>query len=100
MYSVSGGFIKGSGISGKLKSNIDFRCRRCLEEGPVETALQREVEIEPNVKLECVPKFCYLCDNPNSAIWVTHLVQEEVWTRQLELVCDVLGLSSRSYRPF
>ena len=22
----------------------------------------REVEIEPNVKLECVPKFCYLGD--------------------------------------
>ena len=26
------------------------------------TILQREVEIEPNVKLECVPKFCYLGD--------------------------------------
>ena len=49
----------------------------------------REVEIEPNVKLECVPKFC--C--------VTHLGQDDVWTRQLELGCDVLGLSKRSYRP-
>ena len=37
---------------------------------------------------------------PSSAIWATHLVQEEVWMRQLELGCDVLGLSSRSYRPF
>ena len=37
---------------------------------------------------------------PSSAIWATHLVPEEVWIRQLELGCDVLGLSSRSYRPF
>ena len=47
-----------SGIKGELKSNVDFCCRRCLEEGPVGTVLQREVEIEPNVKLECVPKLC------------------------------------------
>ena len=25
-----------SGIKGKLKSNVDFRCRRCLDEGLVE----------------------------------------------------------------
>ena len=42
-----------SGISGKLKSNVDFHCRRCFEESPVETVSQREVETEPNVKLEC-----------------------------------------------
>ena len=53
---------KCSGIKGKLKSNVGFRCKRCLEEGLVGTVLQREVEIEPNVKLECVPKFCYLGD--------------------------------------
>ena len=35
---------------------------------------------------------------PSSAICVTHLGQEDVWVRQLELGCDVLGLSSRSYR--
>ena len=51
-----------SGISMELKSNVDFRCRICLEESPVESLLQREVEIEPNVKLECVPKFCHLGD--------------------------------------
>ena len=33
-----------------------------FEGGPVGTVMQREVEIEPNVKLECVPKFCYLSD--------------------------------------
>ena len=33
-----------------------------MEEGPVGTVLRREFEIEPNVKLECVPKFCYLGD--------------------------------------
>ena len=31
-----------SGIKGKLKSNVDFSCKRCLEEDLVETALQRE----------------------------------------------------------
>ena len=27
-----------------------------------QSVLLKEVEIEPNVKLECVPKFCYLVD--------------------------------------
>ena len=50
------------GISGKLKSNVDFHCRRCLEgeNGLFQSVLLKEVVIEPNVKLECVPKFCYL----------------------------------------
>ena len=42
-----------------------------------QSVLLKEVVIEPNVKLECVPKFCYLA-------WATHLVQEEVWRRQQE----------------
>ena len=44
-----------SGISGKLKS------RRCLEgeNGPFQSVLLKEVVIEHNVKVECVPKFCY-----------------------------------------
>ena len=33
-----------------------------MEEDLVGTVLQSEVEIEPNVKFECVPKFCYLGD--------------------------------------
>ena len=45
-----------------LKSNVDFHCRRCLEKNPVELISIREVEIKPNVKLECVPKFYYLGD--------------------------------------
>ena len=53
-----------SGISGKLKSNVDYHCRRCLEgeNGLFQSVLLKEVVIEPNVKLECVPKFCYLVD--------------------------------------
>ena len=53
-----------SGISGKLKSNVDFHCRRCLEgeHGLFQSVLLKAVVIEPNVKLECVPKFCYLGD--------------------------------------
>ena len=37
------GSLRCSGIKGKLKSNVDFRCRKCLEEGPVGTVLQRVV---------------------------------------------------------
>ena len=50
-----------SGISGKLKSDVDFHCRRCLEggNGLFQSVLLKEVVIEPNVKLECVPKFCW-----------------------------------------
>ena len=31
-----------------------------MDEGLVGIVLQREVEIEPNMKLECVPKFYYV----------------------------------------
>ena len=50
-----------SGIKGKLESNVDFGCRRCLEEGPAGTVLQKK-RLRLNPKLECVPKFCYLGD--------------------------------------
>ena len=33
-----------------------------MEESSVGTVLQRDVEIEPNVKLKCAPKFFYLDD--------------------------------------
>jgi hypothetical protein len=64
-----------SGISGKLKNNVDFHCRRCLEgeNDLLHAVLQKDVVIEPNVKLECVPKFCYLGDalgaGAVAAIW-------------------------------
>ena len=68
-----------SGIARKLKSNVDFHCRRYLEgeNGLFQSVLLKEVVIEPNVKLECVPNF------PSSAIWMTHLVLE-VWRRRQE----------------
>ena len=42
-----------SGITGRLKSNVDFHCRRCREgeNGLVQSVLVKEVVIEPNVKL-------------------------------------------------
>ena len=59
-----GHYKRCSGISRKLKSNVDFHCRRCLEgeNGLFHSVLLKEVVIEPNVKLKCVPKFCYLGD--------------------------------------
>ena len=41
---------------------VDFYYKRCLECSSVQSVLLKEVEIEPNVKLECVDKFCYLGD--------------------------------------
>ena len=48
--------------------------------------------IEPNVKLECVPKFCYLGDTLGAGGGV-----DSLWKRRQEPELNVLGLSSRSY---
>ena len=61
-WSVTVGLKKCSGISGKLKNNIDFHCKRCLKDSLVLSVLLSEVEVEPNVKLECVSRFCCLGD--------------------------------------
>ena len=79
-----------SGISGKLKSNVDFHCRRCLEgeNGLFQSVLLREVVIEPNVKLECVPKFCYLGDTLGAGGGVEEAARARVrcaWAKFKEL---------------
>ena len=52
------------GISGKLKSNVEFHYRRYLEgkHGLFQSDLLKEVVVEPKVKVECVLKVCYLGD--------------------------------------
>ena len=52
-----------------------------------QSVLLKEVVIEPNVKLECVPKFCYL----GNTLGAGGGVEEAARAR------DVLGQSSRSY---
>ena len=59
LYSVLSGFMRDVVA---FQSNVIFHCRGCLQEVPVKSESMREVEIEPNVKLECVPKFCYFGD--------------------------------------
>ena len=88
-----------SGIKGKLKSNVDFRCRRCLEESPVGTVLQREVEIEPTVKLECVIKFCYLGDTLGAGGGADEAARAKMrfdWAKFKEL-SPILTASSSSF---
>ena len=53
-----------TGISGRLKRYVGFQCRtgEAWEGNHVQSVLLKEVVIEPNLKLECVPKFCYLSD--------------------------------------
>ena len=90
-----------SGISGKLKSNVDFHCRRCLEgeNGLFQSVLLKEVVIEPNVKLECVPKFCYLGDTLGAGGGVEEAARARVrcaWAKFKEL-SPILTARSASY---
>ena len=69
----------------------DFHYRRCLEgeNGLFQSVLLKAVVIEPNVKLKCVTKFCYLGDTLGAGGGAERRRQESVF--------DVLGLCSRSY---
>ena len=51
-----------SGISGRLGYVADFRCRRCSDGDSAPIELVSKVELEPDLKVECVSKFCYLGD--------------------------------------
>ena len=62
MYSVSDGFIKDVVALWRSYNSMFIFAAGDVWRSPVKTVLQREVEIEPSVKLECVPKFCYLGD--------------------------------------
>ena len=89
-----------NGISGKLKSNAD--CRRCLEgeNGLFQSVLLKEVVIEPNVKLECVPKFCYLGETLGAGGGVEEAVRARVryaWAKFKEL-SPILTARGASYR--
>ena len=77
-WSVTVGLKKCSGISGKLKNNIDFHCERCLKDSFVLSVLLREVEVEPNVKLECVSRFCCLGDTLGPGEGVEEAVRARV----------------------
>ena len=90
-----------SGISGKLKSNTDFHCRRCLEgeNGLFQSVSLEEVVIEPNVKLECVTKFYYLGDTlgvGGGAEKATRARVRCAWTKFKEL-SPILTAQSASY---
>ena len=91
-----------SDISGKLKSNVDFHCRRCLEgeNGLFQSVLLKEVVIEPNVKLECVPKFCHLGDTLGAGGGVEEAARARVrcaWAKFKEL-SPILTARGASHR--
>ena len=82
---------RSSGIAGKLKSYFDFHCRRCLE---------GENGIEHNVKLECVPKFCYLGDTLGAEGGVKEAAKPTMscsWAKfkELSLILTARGVSYR-----
>ena len=48
-------------------------CHRCLDGDSAQVVLLSEVELEPGVKVECVPKYCYLGDTLGSGEqWCRH----------------------------
>ena len=84
-----------------LKCNTDFHCRRCLEgkNGLFQSVLLKEVVIEPNVKLECVTKFCYLGDTLGAAGGAEEAARARVrcaWTKFKEL-SSILTARGASY---
>ena len=83
-----------------MKSNVDFHCRRCAENGLFQSVLLKEVVIEPNVKLECVPKFCYLGDTLGAGGGVEEAARARVrcaWAKFKEL-SPILTARGASYR--
>ena len=80
VYNGSGGFMKDVVASQEIKNLCWFPLQEMfIEEGPVELVSLREVEIEPNVKLECVPKFCYLSDILDVGGGVEEATRARVW---------------------
>ena len=92
-----------SGISGRLRNNVDSNCRRCLDGDSVQAVELREVEIEPGVKVECVPKFCYMGDTLGSGGGVEEAARARVrcaWAKfkELSLISTARGASYRIKR--
>ena len=70
------------------------------ENGLFQSVLQKEVVIEPNVKLECVPKFCYLGDTHGARGGVDEAARARVrcaWAKFKEL-SPILTVGGASHR--
>ena len=85
-----------------MKSNVDFHCKRCLEEehGLVQSLLLKEFVIELNVKLECVPRLCYSGDTLGTGGGVKKAARARVrcaWAKFKELfpILTARGASNR-----
>ena len=63
------------------------------ENGLFQSVLLKEVVIEPNVKLECVPKFCYLGDTLGAGGGV-----EETARAKFKELSPILSPRGASYR--
>ena len=79
-----------------------IHCRRRLEGKNVlfQSVLSKEVVIEPNVELECVPKFCYLDDTLGAGGGVGEAARARVrcaWAKYKEL-SPILTARGASYR--
>ena len=88
-----------SGISGRLRCDADFHCKRCMDGDSAQVVLLSEVELEPGVKVECVPKFCYLGDTLGSGGGVVEVARARVrcaWAKfKLFPILTVRGASYR-----
>ena len=55
---------KCSGIKGRLKEGIAYKCPACASQKPIRKVAEEKVEIRmgQDIGIECVNKFCYLGD--------------------------------------
>ena len=84
-----------SKIKGKLKSNLDFKCAKCVkvvnEQRKIDS--KRKLTLEDNVELDCVNEFCYLGDMIGSGGGARHAAVMRVkcaWGKFGELL-DILA---------
>ena len=78
----------------------DFRCKKSLDGASAQVVLLREVELEPGMKVECVPKFCYLGDTLGFSGGVVEAARSRVrcaWAKFREL-SPILTVRGASYR--
>ena len=95
-------FTTVSAKIGFCRQSANPGCRRCLEgeNGLFQSVLLKEVVIEPNVKLECAPKFCYLGDTLGAGGGVEEAARVRVrcaWAKSKEL-SPILTARVASYR--
>ena len=90
-----------SGVKGKLRENIDFKCQVCVAGRQNRMDEKRELVLGPESTLEIVDKFCYLGDMIGAGGGVVEAITARIkcaWAkfRELEPILASRGASLRT----